>query len=313
MWFLKRQRDHISPETLSEFLDGRLSATEHAKWERHIEYCGGCKEEFDSLRYTVGLLRRVPMENPRRTFTLAVAPEVTPVRMGLRAPAWAYGAATSVAVLVFAVVLSADLTGLLSEDVSGPTGPDQALEAPIAPTESSVVAEKSVQVEETAPFQATPQPTLVQREIALEVIKEVKKEVVAEAEVAESAAQAIPAPEIAAIAVQAPAPVEAATPSAAPAVEPITPDTEVSQQVTDTTRLADTPLPTPHPEESAQLQVPTPAAPTGEPLEATSPEEAPGATSLLWHVLEGVSGAAALFLLGWGLWRVRFFRKRAAS
>ena len=319
MWFLKRHKDHINPETLSEFLDGRISASEHDKWEIHFESCANCEEELDSLRYTVGLLRRVPMVTPRRIFTLGVAPKVTPVRSGVRAPAWAYGAATSVAVLVFAVVLSADLTGLLSEDVSGPSGLDQVAEAQIATTgtlDQAVVSEK---IEMKPAFDATPQPAQGQQEITPEVINEVVREVVTEREavvesaITENAAQAIPPPEVADVAIEMAAPAETANTTPAPAVQPVAPGTEVTPKDTDTPDLADMPVPLPQPEESAQLLPPTPEAETATPVEAASPQEADGATSLLWHVLEGVSGAAALILLGWSIWRARRNRVRAAS
>ena len=118
-WIFKRSKGHIGLETLSEHLDGRLAATEGQTVERHLESCLQCREEFESLQYTIGLLNRVPEVSPRRVFTLDIAPEPAPVPIarGFRVPAWSYGAAASVAVMLFVAVLSADLTGSLEGEL----------------------------------------------------------------------------------------------------------------------------------------------------------------------------------------------------
>lgn len=126
MWIFRRHRQHISLETLSEHLDGRLDPDQRNRVELHWEACSGCKEEMESLEHTVGLLRQTPTLRPRRVFTLAEAPVPAPLRRVARVPAWAYGAAASVAVMAFLVLLSADLTGSLSQEPA-------ALEVPDAP------------------------------------------------------------------------------------------------------------------------------------------------------------------------------------
>ena len=122
MWIFKRNREHISLDVLSEHLDGRLSAADAGRVEYHLESCPRCREEYESLGYTVGLLRRVPGVSPRRVFTLGTTPSPAPAPalQGFRVPTWAYGTAASVAVLLFAVVLSADLTGSLSGETLTP-------------------------------------------------------------------------------------------------------------------------------------------------------------------------------------------------
>ena len=120
MWIFRKRRHFISLETLSEYLDGRLAAVENQQVERHLEVCLRCREELESLEYTVGLLRRVPTVAPRRVFTLGEAPTVVSPHRGGRVPTWAYGTAASVAVMLFALVLSTDLSGLLAEPVSAP-------------------------------------------------------------------------------------------------------------------------------------------------------------------------------------------------
>ena len=119
MWLFKRRPKHISLESLSEFLDGRLNDADVRKIEDHLRTCESCSEELESLRGTVGLLRQTPVIPTRRDFTFAEAPESAPEPQepvasvgfsGLRVPVWAYGAAASVAVVAFAVTLSIDVT-----------------------------------------------------------------------------------------------------------------------------------------------------------------------------------------------------------
>ncbi len=106
-------------ESLSEYLDGGLSDADVRKIEDHLQTCGSCSEELDSLRDTVGLLRQTPVIPTRRDFTFAEAPDSVPEPLepvaakgfpGFRVPVWAYGAAASVAVVAFAVTLSIDVT-----------------------------------------------------------------------------------------------------------------------------------------------------------------------------------------------------------
>ena len=156
-WIFKRNKGHIGLEILSEHIDGRLLSAEAENVERHLGSCLQCREEFESLQYTVGLLNRVPEVSPRRIFTLDIAPEPAPVPIarGFRVPAWSYGVAASVAVMLFVAVLSADLTGslegtprtlddstLASGAQSEPTeGAQQAITAPLpGPVEDAAPA-----------------------------------------------------------------------------------------------------------------------------------------------------------------------------
>ena len=140
MWIFRGKGKHIKLETLSEYLDERLSAPDRGRLEQHLEACPRCQEELGSLQYTVGLLRRAPEVGLRRSFTLERAPVIGPVaspaRWGPRVPAFAYGAAASVAVILFVVVLSADLSGFLSEDASAPQQQVHSVELPGVSTPS---------------------------------------------------------------------------------------------------------------------------------------------------------------------------------
>ena len=182
MWIFRKNREHISLETLSEYLDGRLSAGKRQVVQRHLETCSECREELGSLEYTVGLLRQAPVITPRRVFTLVGAPPLQPAPHRVRVPAWATGAAASVAVLLFALVTSADLGGLLAGDApspelpGGPSGmaalptsspqPAAAPAAPEVPTQTkadAIAAEASVDEAGSGP---TPSPVAMSREAA---------------------------------------------------------------------------------------------------------------------------------------------------
>ena len=111
MFTLLRRR-HIFQETLSEYLDNRLTSKRRRQVELHLSTCRECQEELETLRFTVDLLHRVPLVSPRRSFTLSEAPAPSPQRT--RIPTWAVGLATSAAMMGFLVLLSTDLSGGLA-------------------------------------------------------------------------------------------------------------------------------------------------------------------------------------------------------
>ncbi|MCE2462921.1 MAG: zf-HC2 domain-containing protein [Dehalococcoidia bacterium] len=162
MWIFRKNRAHISLETLSEYIDGRLSSGEHEKVERHLEGCYGCSAELESLRSTVSLLRRTPMRNPRRVYTLAEAPPLPSMPWKARVPVWAYGTAASVVIALFALVLSADLSGSLAGDESGLRAPDQEQASPAASERSELMSDSEAAKPVAVPAPTTtsePQPT----------------------------------------------------------------------------------------------------------------------------------------------------------
>ena len=120
MRILRRGHRHLKPETLSEYLDGRLGSPAASSVEEEIARCPECREELDSLRFTVGNLRSMAQAVPRRDFTLAGAPTAhegshgTRSVMPLRMPGWVYVGAAAAAVLAVALLLSGDLPGLVS-------------------------------------------------------------------------------------------------------------------------------------------------------------------------------------------------------
>ena len=306
MWIFRKRSDHIGLEDLSEYLDGRLADDKRRKAERHLEACSSCVEELQSLEYTVRLLRRVPTVNPRRTFTLGYAPSVVPSRRFPAVPAWAYGAVGSVAILLFAVTLSADLTGSLAGDTTSPAAPDQAVES------ADDSASEPRTALEPAEFEAAGTPD--------------------EQRTAPKGAPAIDlespssAPDLMMAATAAKAKTETAPPDTEPesaAAQAVAAPASASATLTDAV-AAPTPTSAPVP---ATLTT-APVVPTPTPVPATLPTQAPRpevedvqealpapvadeATPPVWHVVEGLLGFTAVILVGTALWRARRVRRRA--
>ena len=230
-------------------MDGRLSAGERERVERHVEGCSRCSEELGSLRDTVSLLRRMPMRSPRRIYTLGEAPSVASTPWRVRVPVWAYGAAASVAIALFALVLSADLSGSLAQDGSGPRVPDRQ-EAPVVTAQSP----EPMPASEAAKAVAVSSPT------------------------ATPAPQPTPMPEMAAMEAApavTPTPQATATPAPQPTSMPEVATMQAAPMVTPTPQVAATPTPQP----TSMPEVATmEAAPAGAPTPTATP--APQPTSM---------------------------------
>jgi len=67
------QRAHADTKLLSAFLDHQATAAERARLEAHLRDCAVCREELDSLRQTVMLLRALSRVPVPRAFTLSEA------------------------------------------------------------------------------------------------------------------------------------------------------------------------------------------------------------------------------------------------
>ncbi len=145
--FLANRKHARLQQLLSSYIDGQVEPAELEEVQEHLAACDSCRQELDTLRFTVSLLRELPEIQARRSFTLAEAP--TPVR---RAPSlgWSAGLATSVAALLVIALLLGDVTGVLvqttSLEVDAPATIEQAAapfsaaiaEAPVAEIESAV-------------------------------------------------------------------------------------------------------------------------------------------------------------------------------
>ena len=139
MWTIKRRHQHITADTLSEYLDGRIDGPALARLERQLAACGVCRDELESLQATVMLLRDLPVEVPGRSFIMAAPPpEPAPFRPSppARVPQWVYAGAASMAAILLAVLVTADTTGLLAPDE--PTRAGELAAAPAAIRETAV-------------------------------------------------------------------------------------------------------------------------------------------------------------------------------
>ena len=305
MRILRRRREHIALETLSEHLDGRLRGSERQRVERHLEACSLCSEELRSLEATVGLLRRVPMESPRRVFTLGEAPSSASSRQRLRVPAWAYGAVASVAVMLFVALLSADLTGSLAGEASTPETEQAGLEAASVPEEEALASPAPEESQDIAVSAAPGEPqegegAATAAEAAVEDDSGVEEALPMSTSAPQIAAAAAPTEETEA---------QAAVPPPGVAEREVSKDEVVTRD--DTTQ---TPVPVaanppaPLPDAPREETIPEAPADARDGPEAPAPEARAGGTSAVWHVLEGVLGGVALSLTAgvvWRLWRTR--------
>lgn len=72
---VRRQGSHVSLDTLSEYLDARLSGRALQTHEEHLRQCPACRQQLASLQAAVRLLRRISPQPVPRSFALHPAPE----------------------------------------------------------------------------------------------------------------------------------------------------------------------------------------------------------------------------------------------
>ena len=148
---------HLKLQLLSQYLDGRLSATGEARVGREVASCATCQDELESLQATVSLLARLPEIPLPHSFTLATAPTFNtsaqridrPSPMVFRTPNWVYAGAASLAGLALALLVSADATGLLTSNAI--LDARATAEAPAAVFESQVAAPPASTQDSLAP------------------------------------------------------------------------------------------------------------------------------------------------------------------
>jgi hypothetical protein len=111
-------------EMFSPYLDSRLETVEQDMVKYHAEICAECQHELESLRITRELLRSVPAVPVPRSFTLAEAPARRSwLSLGIPTVPSAnlMRMAAVAAVIAFTLVLSLDLSGILSHQTSSET------------------------------------------------------------------------------------------------------------------------------------------------------------------------------------------------
>jgi len=185
-------------EMFSPYLDSRLETVEQDMVKYHAEICAECQYELESLRITRELLRSVPAVPVPRSFTLAESPArrswfSLDISMVPNAGMMRMAAA---AVIVFTLVLSLDLSGIISQQTSSET-PEIVSISPeaeeISPAETSlpvVTPIPDVQGEESSgiPEATLPEPgSDPYMGIAVPVVPETEKDTSGQGNISESA------------------------------------------------------------------------------------------------------------------------------
>ena len=110
MDLLSRIRCRRTRALLSSYIDGEVSAAAARRVEAHAAGCSDCRDEIESLRATVELVRALPELELPRSFELSRLPDEEPrATFGV----WAPRLATSVAGLLLVALLAADFAGTL--------------------------------------------------------------------------------------------------------------------------------------------------------------------------------------------------------
>lgn len=152
---------HVNADTLSYYLDDQLSVSAQQRVARHLESCGHCREELESLRTTVSYLQDLPQFTTARSFTFAAPPpEPLAGRPGvtLWVPAWAYAGAASLAALALALLVLVDATGFSPPPSSPASVRSLAQSRPSPASEAAPAVEHSAPA---APHQAPAASTLL--------------------------------------------------------------------------------------------------------------------------------------------------------
>ena len=127
MWIFKNTHKHISQDTLSEYLDGRLQGRPLEKVEQQLEQSHACRQELIDLQSVVAMMQQLPIVEPRRSFVMSAPPLDIPSSdipssarsrpsILLRAPSWVYAGAASFAALALVVTISLDASGGLDSN-----------------------------------------------------------------------------------------------------------------------------------------------------------------------------------------------------
>lgn len=149
--------NHLDPDLLSAYLDDEVALAERAQVEAHLLTCDRCRQDLESLRWTVGLLERMPPVELPRTFYLSeadvapTAPQRRPRLLTWLQPLFAFSTAVSAVLFVFFL-----LGGLNAGSPAALPAPQMA--APAAPSagQESLSKERPPAATEAAALAAQP-------------------------------------------------------------------------------------------------------------------------------------------------------------
>jgi anti-sigma factor RsiW len=155
--------EHITDETLSVFIDDRLTPDEERAVRAHLETCSTCQAHVDELESVVALLRALPSVETPRTFALGPRLISDPPNV-LRLRRWytitRVGAASLAAVFVFLSVGSLYLGAQPTPSSVGlyakaqPASSPQSAQAPSTEAVAPVPAATSAPARQAAPAPA---------------------------------------------------------------------------------------------------------------------------------------------------------------
>ena len=313
MLIFKRGHTHINQDTLSEYLDGRLSGTAAAKVDRGLTECASCRQELDTLSSTVSLLRQMPDLTLPRSFVMPgppPAPMAVRPPVPLRMPQWVYSGAAATAALVFAVLVSADATGLLDPELAAQS--EAAAEAVRAAPESfqkdggdgaavmefaapqAPVVDEAVSAEKGFSVSATQETEIAEAPAEAPALRQaaVPPQALVEAQAQEDASAPAPVAAMAAAEVEEVAKTEAVSPPPEAALAAAAVDESAAAESAPTPAIADLTAAEQPPEPTTVVQ----DLPAGIPP--------PYNSITIWRVLEGLAALAAVsFLVIWLLRR----------
>jgi anti-sigma factor RsiW len=122
-----RLNHHRSERLLSAYLDGELSPQETAAVQEHLMDCAACREAYDGLRATKGLLGQLPLAEPPAEFWSAVRvpprragpkrPSLRPWTALVRRPAWAVAAVLLVTTLAMVPLVKGTVDRLHATEI----------------------------------------------------------------------------------------------------------------------------------------------------------------------------------------------------
>ena len=182
--FLTERRHSKLRELLSSYIDGEVTDAERARVEGHLATCDACREELESLRWTVSVLREMPEVQTSRSFAVSAPSDRAPERPRLvTVTRWAASAA---AVLLVALVLSEVVARLVEYDIELTVESQQDADIRAAPAAAAspreVVVEKEVVKTVEVPGETVVKEVIKIVEVTGETVV-VEKEVIKEVEV----------------------------------------------------------------------------------------------------------------------------------
>ena len=159
--FGRNHKDECSRirENLSLYLDAQLEPIDRDSVAFHCEKCAECRYELESLEITRDLLHQMPAVAVPRSFVLTQAPAKR-FRFSFEMPSFslegAFRMAAATAVILFALLITLDMSGVLTEQEShvgetvaepGDSNRDVTAVTPVpstAPTEEPVIVSNDI-------------------------------------------------------------------------------------------------------------------------------------------------------------------------